>query len=85
MKKGITSKVAYDKAGIWTLQIKKQKGKLTLDEIEEVCRECEHGFYMLVIKAMDEETEQFFDVDDLKGDFVTLYKADDFFRWREKE
>ena len=25
MKKGITSKVAYDKAGIWTLQIKKQR------------------------------------------------------------
>ena len=40
---------------------------------------------MLVIKAMDDETEQFFDVDDLKGDFVTLYKADDFFRWRVKE
>lgn len=85
MKKGIEVWSDYDKTNTWTLHIKKAKGKLTLDEIEEVCREWEHDFYMLVIKAMDDETEQFFDVDDLKGDFVTLYKADDFFRWRVKE
>ena len=84
MKKGITVNSTYDKAGIWCLQIRKQKGKLSLEEIEEACREYDYDFYMLVIKAMDEETEGFFDVDDLKGDFVTCYKADDFFKWRLK-
>jgi len=74
----------YDRNGEWQLHIKKKRGKLTLDEITEACKSYGQDFYMLVIKAMDEDTEQYFDIDDLRGDFVTLYRADDFFKWREK-
>ena len=28
--------------------------------------------------------DQYYDTEDLSGDYVTLYRADDFFRWREK-
>ena len=84
MKKGIEVWSDYDKTNTWTLHIKKAKGKLTLDEIEEVCKEYGEDFYLLVIKAIDTENEQFFMVDDLNGDFVTLYRADDFFNWRSK-
>ncbi len=74
----------YDKAGIWTLHIKKKRGKLKLDEIIQACVEWDQDFYMLVINAMDEEMEQYYMFDDLKGDYVTLYRADDFFKWRDK-
>ena len=84
MKKGIEVWSDYDKTNTWTLHIKKAKGKLTLDEIEEACKEYGEDFYLLVIKAIDTENEQFYMVDDLSGDFVTLYRADDFFNWRNK-
>ena len=74
----------YDKAGIWAMHIKKNRGKLTLDEIIETCTAYEQDFYMLVIKAMDEDMEQYYITDDLQGDYVTLYRADDFFGWRAK-
>ena len=74
----------YDRAGVWTLHIKKQRGRLTLDEIREACMEWEQDFYLLVICAMDQEVGQYYETDDLTGDYVTLYRADDFFRWREK-
>lgn len=74
----------YDKQGIWTLHIKKKRGKLTLDEITQACTEYEQDFYMLVICAMDRDISQYYEVDDLQGDYVTLYRADDFFKWREK-
>lgn len=74
----------YDKQSIWTLHIKKKRGKLTLDEITQACTEYEQDFYMLVISAMDGDTSQYYEVDDLQGDYVTLYRADDFFKWREK-
>ena len=83
MKKGIEIWTEYDKAGNWVLRIKKQRGKFTLDEIQQICIEYEQDFYMLVICAMDREVMQFYDTEDL-GDFVTLYRADDFFKWREK-
>ena len=74
----------YDPAGVWTLCIRKKRGKLSLDEIAEVCTEYEQDFYMLVIKAMDEDVGQYYDTDDLDGDYVTLYRAGDFFKWRER-
>lgn len=74
----------YDRQGIWTLHIKKKRGKLNLDEIIKACTDYEQDFYMLVIKAMDVDVGQYYTVDDLDGDYVTLYRADDFFRWREK-
>ena len=85
MKKGIEVYSDYDKTGVWTLHIKKKRGQLTLDEIRDACTEYEQDFYLLVIKAMDEEIGQYYETDDLDGDYVTLYRADDFFKWREKE
>jgi hypothetical protein len=84
MKKGIEVWTDYDKAGQWCLRIKKAKGKFTLDEIIETCREYENDFYMISIKAMDEELGQYYDIDDFEGDYVTVYRADDFFEWRQK-
>lgn len=82
--KNIESWTEYDPSGNWTLKIKKKRGKLTLDEITQEAMTWDQDFYMLVIKAMDQEIGQYFDTDDLDGDFVTLYRADDFFRFREK-
>ena len=84
MKKGIEVWTDYDSQSIWTLHIKKARGRLTLEEICEACMEHEQDFYMLVICAMDKEIGQYYDIDDLEGDYVTLYRADDFFKWREK-
>ena len=74
----------YDLQGMWTLHIKKKRGRLTLDEIIQACTDYEQDFYMLVICAMDREIGQYYEIDDLNGDYVTLYRADDFFKWREK-
>ena len=84
MKRGIEAWTDYDRAGIWTLNIKKARGTLTLDEIKQAAMEYEQDFYMLVIKAMDEEIGQYYETDDLDGDYVVLYRADEFFRWRDK-
>ena len=84
MKKTIKVWSDYDKTGKWCLCIKKTKGKLTLDEIRDACTEYDQDFYLLVIKAMEEDISQYYLTDDLDGDFVTLYRADDFFKWREK-
>lgn len=85
MKKGIESEIGYDPQGTCILKIKKSRGKLTLDEITEACMEWGQDFYMVLIKAMDAEVGQYYECDDLEGDFVTIYRADDFFRWREKD
>ena len=74
----------YDPQGQWRLNIRKKRGKLTLGDIKQTCMEWEQDFYMLVICAMDIEIGQYYEVDDLEGDYVQLYRADDFFRWREK-
>lgn len=85
MKRGIEVWADYDPTGQWILKIQKARGKLTLDEIREACTEYDQDFYMLVIRAMDDDISQYYTVDDLEGDFVTLYRADDFFKWREKQ
>ena len=82
--KNIESWSGYDTQGIWTIHIKKKRGKLTLDEITKECMEFDEDFYMLVICAMDREVGQYYDTEDLDGDYVTLYRAGDFFKWREK-
>ncbi len=84
LSKNIEVWLDYDRAGQWQLHIKKRRGKLTLDEICEASMRYGQDFYMLVIKAMDEDVGQYYDSDDLDGDYVTLYRADDFFKWREK-
>lgn len=75
----------HDPAGIWTLNIRKKRGKLTLDEIQKACTDYEQDFYMLVICAMDRDMDQYYDTEDLRGDYVTLYSAADFMAWRSKE
>lgn len=84
MSKNIETWFDYDSTGQWQLHIKKKRGKLTLDEITEACTRYDEGFYMLCIKAISAEYGQYYDTEDLDGDFATLYRADDFFRWREK-
>lgn len=85
MKRGIEVWADYDPTGQWILKIQKARGKLTLDEIREACTEYDQDFYMLVIRAMDDDISQYYTVDDFDGDFVTVYRADDFFKWREKD
>lgn len=84
MRKGVESWTDYDAHGIWRLTIQKKKGKLTIEEIREACMEWGQDFYMLVLCAMDMEMGQYYEFDDLVGDSVQLYRADDFFAWREK-
>ena len=84
LSKNIETWTDYDRTGQWQMHIKKKRGKLTLDEITEACMTYDNDFYMLVIKAMDGCMDQYYETDDLGGDYVTLYRADDFFRWREK-
>ena len=74
----------YDQAGVWCLRLKKKRGKFTLDEIIEACKDYESNFYMISIKAMDADLDQYYEVDDFNGDYVTAYRAEDFFKWREK-
>lgn len=84
MSKNIEVWTDYDQQGMWTLHIKKKRGTLTLEEITQACMDYEQDFYMLVICAMEREIGQYYEVDDLQGDYVTLYRADDYFKWREK-
>lgn len=84
MKKGTEIWTDYDRQGMWTLHIKKARGRLTLEEIRDACMEYGQDFYMLVLCAMDWEIGQYYDTDDLEGDYVTLYRADGFFEWRAK-
>ena len=83
-KKGIEVWTDYDPQRVWTLHIQKKRGRLTLEEITEACMDYEQDFYMLVICAMDRDVGQYYDTDDLEGDYVTLYRGDDFFEWRAK-
>ena len=76
-EKGTTVESGYDAEGRWHLKIKKAKGKFTLDEIIEAAKEWEEDYYAVIIKAMSDETAQYYD-DDLEGDYVTLYRATDF-------
>lgn len=84
MSKSIEVWTDYDRQGMWTAHIKKKRGRLTLEEITQACMDYEQDFYMLVICAMEREIGQYYEVDDLQGDYVTLYRADDYFKWREK-
>jgi len=84
MKSGITVEQSYDAAGEWCLHIHKKRGTLSLEEIRQAAMEYEQDFYMLMIKAIDEDLSQYYETDDVDGDFVTLYRAGDFYKWREK-
>ena len=76
MKKGIEVWSSYDKQGRWCIRIKKAKGRFTLDEIVETAREYEQDFYLLLIDAYHDTEGQL--PEETAGDFVTLYRTDDF-------
>lgn len=82
MKKGIEAWSSYDKQGRWCIHIKKAKGRFTLDEIAEAAREYEQDFYLLLIDAYHDSEDQF--ADEVAGDFVTLYRTDEFFSEDER-
>ena len=85
MKRGIEVWSDYDRAGMWQLHIKKARGTLSVEEIRQAAMEYEEDLYMLTIVAIDADTEQYYDLDDLQGDQVVLYRTEDFFKWRIRE
>lgn len=84
MSKNIEVWQDYDIAGEWCLHVKKKRGTLSLEEIREAAMRYDQDFYFLVIKAFDEEMDQYYLAEDLDGATVTLYRHDDYRRWREK-
>lgn len=78
MKRGVEVWSDYDATGKWCLRMKKARGRFTLDEITEIATAWEQEFYALIIKAIDADMMQYFDYD--TGDYVTLYRAEDFFK-----
>lgn len=73
MKKGIEVSNDYDCCGRWMLKITKKKGKLTLDEIKEVCREWEMDFYLLFMDCYHDNDIQY--DENFQGDYVEVYSA----------
>ncbi len=75
MKKGLSTETTWDGAGNAVLIVRKEKGKLTLEDIREAAMNYEQDYYMLVMKCIDEDLAQYYE-DDLKGDVAELYCAD---------
>lgn len=73
----------YDACGNWYLAIKKKKGALKLEEIREIAMDWECDFYALIIDAVNEEAQDYYDWD-FEGDFVRLYRATDFLKCEKK-
>ena len=74
MKKGISVEQCYDKQGRSALRIRKEKGTLTLEEINQALTEWENDYYFLVMRCMDDEAAQYF-TDDIMPDVVEAYPA----------
>ncbi len=82
MSKNIEVWSDYDKNKQWRLNIRKKRGTLTLEEIRQACEDYKQDEYLLVICAKDKENGQDYETDDLTGDYVQLYRADDFYQWK---
>ena len=80
MKKGIEVSMERDCTWRSFLKITKQRGQLSIDEITEAAREYEMDIYALIIRALDNDTAQYYY--DSPGDCVELYPVGHFF---EKE
>ena len=74
MKKGVSCEITYDAAGNWMLIVRKERGKLTLEDIGEAAREYEEDYYALILKCMSDDTSKYWE-DDLRGDVAELYRA----------
>ena len=75
MKKGIEAWADYDISGRWILNIRKKRGKLTLDEIREAAMEYEQDLYLLPLNCMPDTWFDGWDGGD-EGDMVQLYRSD---------
>lgn len=76
MKKGITCEPKFDAFGNWMLVVRKARGKLTLEDIQEAATEYEQDYYGLVLKCIDDDMSQYWD-DDLLGESAELYSISD--------
>ena len=76
MKKGIEVSCEWDTSGHEVTVVRKERGKLTLDDIREAVTESDQDYYGLVLKCIDGDMLQYFE-DDLKGDCVELYRMSD--------
>ncbi len=83
MKKGISCETTYDGNGNWMLRVHKEKGKLSLEDIQQAATEWEEDYYFLVMKCLDSEGMNWFD-DDLPGDCAELYRATDILKAWER-
>lgn len=75
MKKGIEVWPDWDSTGRWVLNIRKKRGKLTLDEIREAAMEYEQDLYLLPLNCMPDTWFDGWDGGD-EGDTVQLYRSD---------
>ena len=75
MKKGIEVWPDYDISGRWVLNIRKKRGKLTLDEIREAAMEHEQDLYLLPLNCLPDTWFDGWDGDS-DGDMVQLYRSD---------
>lgn len=80
MKRGIECWPDYDEQGRWCIRVKKQRGHFTLDELVEVLTEQEWDIYAVILKCIPEDGDQYFDDVRIDGDYITAYRATDFFR-----
>lgn len=77
MKKGIEISCEWDASGHEVTVVRKERGKLTLDEIREAVTSWgDQDYYGLVLKCIDGDMLQYYE-DDLKGDCVELYRMSD--------
>ena len=68
----------YDANNRWFLRITKKRGKLTLDEIKQICREWGFDYYLLFLDCFHSEYDEqcFGDTGQAQGDIAEVYNAD---------
>ena len=70
----------YDSTGRWCVRIRKDKGRLTLDEVRTALRECEWDFYLLFLDCYHDENDEqmsgLIGMDEDPGDYLTAYRTD---------
>lgn len=80
LKQGTEVWSDYDESGRWCLRCRKRRGRFDLDELTQIAMDWEEDFYAVIIKAIPEESIQWYDDCMDQGDYVTLYRATDFLR-----
>ncbi|MCD7805416.1 MAG: hypothetical protein LUH03_09825 [Oscillospiraceae bacterium] len=71
MKKGVEVWPDYDKEGRWVLHLRKERGKFTVQEVQEILTEYDEGFYLLVLDCIDHGEPQF--GEDAQGEHLIAY------------